>query len=209
MLTERVRRKPYSIVLLDEIEKAHPDVFNLLLQVMDDGRLTDSYGRTVDFRNTIVIMTSNAGTRQLKDFGRGVGFAASQGVNDREMSRQLVRKALEKQFSPEFLNRIDEIVTFDQLDLNAILKIIDLELKQLYLRIEALGYHLKIQDEAKKFIADKGYDKQFGARPLRRAIQSNLEDGISELIVEERLKPNDTIVARLNPTKDKIEFCIE
>lgn len=176
---------------------------------MDDGRLTDSYGRTVDFRNTIVIMTSNAGTRQLKDFGRGVGFAASQGVNDREMSRQLVRKALEKQFSPEFLNRIDEIVTFDQLDLNAILKIIDLELKQLYLRIEALGYHLKIQDEAKKFIADKGYDKQFGARPLRRAIQSNLEDGISELIVEERLKPNDTIVARLNPTKDKIEFCIE
>ncbi len=206
MLTERVRRKPYSIVLLDEIEKAHPDVFNILLQVMDDGRLTDSNGRTVDFRNTVIIMTSNAGTRQLKEFGRGVGFAAMQGVGDKEMSRSVVRKALEKQFSPEFLNRIDEIITFDQLELDAILKIIDIELRTLYQRMETLGYHLQLNDDAKEFIANKGYDKQFGARPLRRAIQTHLEDGISELIVEERLQEGNTIVAKLNEAKDKVVF---
>ena len=209
MLTERVRRKPYSIVLLDEIEKAHPDVFNILLQVMDDGRLTDSNGRTVDFRNTVIIMTSNAGTRQLKDFGRGVGFAAMQGVNDKEMSRSVVRKALEKQFSPEFLNRIDDIITFDQLDLDAILQIIDLELTSLFKRIHTLGYQLRIEPSAKEFLAKKGYDKQFGARPLRRAIQSHLEDGIAELIVEEQLKDGDTIVAKLDETDSKIVFDIE
>ena len=204
MLTERVRRKPYSIVLLDEIEKAHPDVFNILLQVMDDGRLTDSNGRTVDFRNTVLIMTSNAGTRQLKEFGRGIGFAAMQGVDDKEMSRSVVRKALEKLFAPEFLNRIDEIITFDQLDLDAIVKIIDQELTPLAQRIETLGYHLDIDDETKRFIAEKGYDKQFGARPLRRAIQTHLEDGISELIVENNLEQGSTILARLNDAKDKV-----
>jgi ATP-dependent Clp protease ATP-binding subunit ClpC len=209
MLTERVRRKPYSIVLLDEIEKAHPDVFNILLQVMDDGRLTDSNGRTVDFRNTVIIMTSNAGTRQLKEFGRGVGFAAMQGVSDKEMSRSVVRKALEKQFAPEFLNRIDEIITFDQLDLDAIITIIEQEISPLAQRIEALGYHLAIDADTKRFIAEKGYDKQFGARPLRRAIQTHLEDGISELIVEGGVAPGQTIVARLNEAKDNVEFSVQ
>ncbi len=206
MLTERVRRKPYSIVLLDEIEKAHPDVFNILLQVMDDGRLTDSNGRTVDFRNTVIIMTSNAGTRQLKEFGRGIGFAAMQGVGEKEMSRNVVRKALERQFSPEFLNRIDEIITFDQLELDSIIRIIDQELMPLTQRMETLGYHLDIDDETKKFVAEKGYDKQFGARPLRRAIQSHLEDGLSELIVENELSTGVTIQAHLNEQKDKVIF---
>lgn len=205
MLTEKVRRKPYSIVLLDEIEKAHQDVYNILLQVMDDGRLTDTLGRTVDFRNTVIIMTSNVGTRQLKEFGRGVGFASMADKSDQEVSRSVIQKALNKQFSPEFLNRIDEIITFDQLELESILKIIDLELKGLYSRIEALGYHLVITDEAKKFIAEKGYDKQFGARPLRRSIQSNLEDAISELIVEEELNSGDTLTASLEDNKIKIK----
>lgn len=205
MLTEKVRRKPYSIVLLDEIEKAHQDVYNILLQVMDDGRLTDTLGRTVDFRNTVIIMTSNVGTRQLKEFGRGVGFASMADKSDQEVSRSVIQKALNKQFSPEFLNRIDEIITFDQLELESILKIIDLELKGLFSRIEALGYHLVITDEAKKFIAEKGYDKQFGARPLRRSIQSNLEDAISELIVEEELNSGDTLTASLEDNKIKIK----
>lgn len=205
MLTEKVRRKPYSIVLLDEIEKAHQDVYNILLQVMDDGRLTDTLGRTVDFRNTVIIMTSNVGTRQLKEFGRGVGFASMADKSDQEVSRSVIQKALNKQFSPEFLNRIDEIITFDQLELESILKIIDLELKGLYSRIEVLGYHLVITDEAKKFIAEKGYDKQFGARPLRRSIQSNLEDAISELIVEEELNSGDTLTASLEDNKIKIK----
>lgn len=197
MLTERVRRKPYSIVLLDEIEKAHPDVFNLLLQVMDEGRLTDSQGRTVDFRNTVIIMTSNVGTRQLKEFGRGVGFSAMSGKDDKEVSRSVIQKALNKQFSPEFLNRIDEIITFDQLELDAILKIINVELQGLYKRVEALGMKLVISEEAQKFIAEKGYDKQFGARPLRRAIQQNLEDRISEMIVEEEVSEGDVIIVEL------------
>lgn len=197
MLTERVRRKPYSIVLLDEIEKAHPDVFNLLLQVMDEGRLTDSQGRTVDFRNTVIIMTSNVGTRQLKEFGRGVGFSAMSGKDDKEVSRSVIQKALNKQFSPEFLNRIDEIITFDQLELNAILKIINVELQGLYKRVEALGMKLVISEEAQKFIAEKGYDKQFGARPLRRAIQQYLEDRISEMIVEEEVSEGDVMIAEL------------
>ncbi|MBR2193348.1 MAG: ATP-dependent Clp protease ATP-binding subunit, partial [Bacteroidaceae bacterium] len=176
------------------------------LQVMDDGRLTDSNGRTVDFRNTVIIMTSNAGTRQLKEFGRGVGFAAMQGVNDKEMSRSVVRKALEKLFAPEFLNRIDEIITFDQLDLDAIITIIDQEINPLQQRIENLGFHFSIDAETKRFIAEKGYDKQFGARPLRRAIQSHLEDGLSELIVENDIEEGSTIVAKLNEAKDKVIF---
>lgn len=201
MLTEKVRRKPYSIVLLDEMEKAHPDVFNLLLQVMDDGRLTDTQGRTIDFRNTVIIMTSNVGTRQLKEFGRGVGFSAMAGKDEKEVSRSVIQKALNKQFSPEFLNRIDEIITFDQLELDAILQIISLELKGLYKRVEDLGIHLEITPEAQKFIAEKGYDKQFGARPLRRAIQQHLEDRISEMLVEEEVQSGDTLLAELKDDK--------
>jgi len=204
MLTEKVRRKPYSIVLLDEIEKAHTDVFNILLQVMDDGRLTDSNGHTVDFRNTVIIMTSNVGTRQLKDFGRGIGFSAMEGKNDKEVSRSVIQKALNKQFSPEFLNRIDEIITFDQLDLDAILKIIELELNELYSRIDAMGYSLSITQEAKEFIAKRGYDKQFGARPLRRAIQQNLEDPISELIIETDPPKGSELLAQLQDEKIKL-----
>ena len=201
-LTEKVRRKPYSIILLDEIEKAHPDVFNLLLQVMDEGRLTDSYGRTVDFKNTVIIMTSNVGTRQLKDFGRGIGFAAQQRADDKEYSRGVIQKALNKSFAPEFLNRIDEIITFDQLSLEDIVRIIDIELKGLYGRMEALGYHLTIEDDAKKFVASKGYDVQFGARPLRRAIQTYVEDGLSELIVSSQLQPGDGVLVSLDETKN-------
>ena len=198
-LTERVRRHPYSIVLLDEIEKAHSNVFNLLLQVLDEGRMTDGNGRLVDFRNTVIIMTSNAGTRQLKDFGRGVGFSAGIGTGlmlnekDKQNARDIVQKALSKQFSPEFLNRLDEIITFDQLDLDAIKRIIDVELKGLYSRIEQIGYHIDLSDEAKEFVASKGYDVQFGARPLKRAIQNYLEDGISDIIVNGNLEPGATI----------------
>ena len=192
-LTERVRRHPYSIVLLDEIEKAHGNVFNMLLQVLDEGRLTDGNGRFVDFRNTVIIMTSNAGTRQLKDFGRGVGFSASGSTGlmlneqDKEHARNIVQKALSKQFSPEFLNRLDEIITFDQLDLDAIKKIIDIELKSLYKRIEQIGYKVSLAEDAKEFVATKGYDVQFGARPLKRAIQNYIEDGISDIIVNGNL----------------------
>lgn len=208
-LTEKVRRKPYSIILLDEIEKAHPDVFNLLLQVMDEGRLTDSYGRIVDFKNTVIIMTSNVGTRQLKDFGRGVGFATQSRLDDKEFSRGVIQKALNKSFAPEFLNRIDEIITFDQLSLEAITKIIDIELKGLYNRIETIGYALAIEDKAKQFIASKGYDVQFGARPLKRAIQTYLEDGLSELIISSSLKDGDTINVVLNEEKDELEMKVE
>ena len=206
MLTEKVRRKPYSIVLLDEIEKAHTDVFNILLQVMDDGRLTDSNGRTVDFRNTVIIMTSNVGTRQLKDFGRGIGFSAMEGKDDKEVSRSVIQKALNKQFSPEFLNRIDEIITFDQLSLDAILKIVELELQSLLTRVSTMGYTLNITPEAKEFIAKKGYDKQFGARPLRRAIQQHIEDPLSELIVEEAPKQGSVLEAKLVDETVKIEI---
>lgn len=194
-LTEKVRRKPYSIVLLDEIEKAHPDVYNLLLQVMDEGRLTDSYGRTVDFKNTVLIMTSNIGTRQLKEFGKGIGFAAQtrNDQDDKEYSRSVITKALNKSFAPEFINRLDEIIMFDQLDLNALQKIIDIELKSLYSRMENLGYKLEITDDAKRFVASKGYDVQFGARPLKRSIQNNLEDGIAELLLNQETQTGDTI----------------
>ena len=192
-LTEKVRRKPYSIVLLDEIEKAHPDVFNLLLQVMDEGRLTDSYGRTVDFKNTIIIMTSNIGTRQLKEFGKGIGFAAQTRTDDKEYSRGVITKALNKSFAPEFINRLDEIITFDQLDIEALQKIIDIELKGLYRRMETLGYKLVIDEDAKRFVASKGYDIQFGARPLKRSIQNNLEDGLAELLLKETPQAGDTV----------------
>jgi ATP-dependent Clp protease ATP-binding subunit ClpC len=209
-LTERVRRHPYSIVLLDEIEKAHGNVFNLLLQVLDEGRLTDGNGRFVDFRNTVIIMTSNAGTRQLKEFGRGVGFSATSSSalalneQDKEHARQIVQKALSKQFSPEFLNRLDEIITFDQLDLEAIKQIIDVELKGLYKRINEMGFHVELSDEAKQFVAEKGYDVQFGARPLKRAIQTYIEDGISELIVNGNIEAGATIHITKAPDKDEL-----
>ena len=211
-LTERVRRKPYSIVLLDEIEKAHGNVFNLLLQVLDEGRLTDGNGRLVDFRNTVIIMTSNAGTRQLKEFGRGVGFntGGTLGPNmnekDKEYARSIIQKSLSRQFAPEFLNRLDEIITFDQLDLSAIGKIIDIELKGLYKRVEDLGYHLQITDKAKEFVASKGYDVQFGARPLKRAIQTYIEDGLAERILSDDLKQGATISVGKNPNKEELTF---
>lgn len=208
-LTEKVRRKPYSIVLLDEIEKAHPDVFNILLQVMDEGRLTDSYGRTVDFKNTIVIMTSNIGTRQLKEFGKGIGFAAQVRTDDKEYSRSVITKALNKSFAPEFINRLDEIITFDQLDLDALTRIIDIELKGLYSRVKNIGYKFVIDEDAKKFVATKGYDVQFGARPLKRAIQNNLEDGISELILGSEMAAGDTIKVSYDKEKDLIVMTVE
>ena len=211
-LTEKVRRHPYSIVLLDEIEKAHGNVFNMLLQVLDEGRLTDGNGRLVDFRNTVIIMTSNAGTRQLKEFGRGIGFNAggSMGLslneNDKEYARSIIQKSLSKQFSPEFLNRLDEIITFDQLDLEAIKKIIDIELSGLKKRIEDLGYKLELTDKAKEFVATKGYDVQFGARPLKRAIQNYIEDGVCELILDNKLNKGDSILIEKNPGKEELIF---
>jgi len=203
-LTEQVRRKPYSIVLFDEIEKAHPDIFNILLQIMDDGRLTDSYGRNVDFRNTIIIMTSNAGTRQLKDFGGGIGFSTLTEFDEKENSRKVVRKALDKQFSPEFLNRIDEIITFDQLDMPSIIKIVDIELEKLYERIEKLGYKLEVSSDAKNYIAHIGYDKQFGARPLRRAIQINIENLISDVLIESNINEGYIIKVEYNKDENKL-----
>ena len=214
-LTERVRRHPYSIVLLDEIEKAHSNVFNLLLQVLDEGRLTDGNGRFVDFRNTVIIMTSNAGTRQLKDFGRGIGFSAAGtgGLNmddkDREYARNIVQKALSKQFSPEFLNRLDEIITFDQLDLDAIKRIIDIELRGLFSRIADMGYTIDLSDEAKAFVATKGYDVQYGARPLKRALQTYIEDGVCEHIVNGDLQPGATIRITKAPDKDELQIDIQ
>lgn len=210
-LTERVRRKPYSIVLLDEIEKAHGNVFNLLLQVLDEGRLTDGNGRFVDFRNTVIIMTSNAGTRQLKEFGNGIGFTASTlGLNmnekDREHARSIVQKALSKQFSPEFLNRLDEIITFDQLDIEAIKRIIDVEMRGLLKRIADMGYQVQISDSAKEFVATKGYDIQYGARPLKRAIQNYIEDGICELILTDSISQGATIAIDKQKEKEELTF---
>ena len=211
-LTERVRRHPYSIVLLDEIEKAHSNVFNLLLQVLDEGRLTDGNGRFVDFRNTVINMTSNAGTRQLKDFGRGIGFGSQSGSGlalneqDKEHARGIVQKALSKQFSPEFLNRLDEIITFDQLDLEAIKRIIDIELRSLSKRIGELGYTIELSDEAKAFVATKGYDVQFGARPLKRAIQTYIEDGLCERIVNGEIETGAVIRITKAPDKEELIF---
>lgn len=208
-LTEKVRRHPYSIVLLDEIEKAHSDVFNMLLQVMDEGRLTDSLGRTVDFKNTIIIMTSNIGTRQLKEFGKGIGFTAQTGENEKEHANSVIRKALNKSFAPEFINRLDEIVTFDQLDIASLEKIIDIELTGLYKRIEGCGYHLLLDQEAKRFVAEKGYDVQFGARPLKRSIQNHLEDGLAELIINEEPQTGDTLHVCMNAQGDGVEMKVE
>lgn len=208
-LTEKVRRHPYSIVLLDEIEKAHSDVFNMLLQVMDEGRLTDSLGRTVDFKNTIIIMTSNIGTRQLKEFGKGIGFTAQTGENEKEHANSVIRKALNKSFAPEFINRLDEIVTFDQLDIASLEKIIDIELAGLYKRIESCGYHLLLDQEAKRFVAEKGYDVQFGARPLKRSIQNHLEDGLAELIINEEPQTGDTLHVCMNAQGDGVEMKVE
>ena len=212
-LTEKVRRHPYSIVLLDEIEKAHGNVFNTLLQVLDEGRLTDGNGRLVDFRNTVIIMTSNAGTRQLKEFSHGVGFNAANVRNglalnkqDKEYARSIIQKSLSQQFSPEFLNRLDEIITFDQLDLSAIKQIINIELGQLFKRVEALGYKIDITDEAKTFVAQKGYDVQFGARPLKRAIQTYIEDGLSERIINGELTEGDMIHISKEEGKNELTF---
>ena len=211
-LTEKVRRHPYSIVLLDEIDKAHGNVFNMLLQVLDEGRLTDGNGRLIDFRNTVIIMTSNAGTRQLKEFGQGIGFKAtglnglSQSEGDKQRARSIIQKSLSKQFAPEFLNRLDEIVTFDQLDLDAIKKIINIELKGLFRRVHELGYKMEITDEAKEFVAIKGYDVQFGARPLKRAIQNYIEDGLCELILSGNIKTADTIVISKEKGRDRLTF---
>ena len=212
-LTERVRRHPYSIVLLDEIEKAHGNVFNMLLQLLDEGRMTDGNGRLVDFRNTIIIMTSNSGTRQLKEFSQGVGFNAGRlGTNlnekDKEYARDIIQKSLSKTFSPEFINRLDEIITFDQLDMDAIKKIIDIELKNLFNRVENMGYHLSITDKAKELVASKGYDVQFGARPLKRAIQNYIEDGVCEKLLGEDIKPGDTISIGKDPHKEALTFNI-
>ncbi len=213
-LTERVRRHPYSIVLLDEIEKAHGNVFNMLLQVLDEGRLTDGNGRLVDFRNTIIIMTSNAGTRQLKEFGKGVGFNAgtTMGLSlddkDKEYARSIIQKSLSKQFSPEFLNRLDDIITFDQLDIQAIKTIIDLELSGLFGRMEQMGYKLNISDEAKEMVATKGYDVQFGARPLKRAIQTYIEEGLCEMMLNGEAHPGDTITIGKEEGQEKLKFKI-
>lgn len=202
-LTEKVRRRPYSVVLLDEIEKAHPDVFNLLLQVMDEGRLTDSLGRRIDFKNTLIIMTSNIGARQLKDFGAGIGFATPS-IEDKEYSHGILQKALNKAFAPEFLNRIDDIVMFEPLNKDAIFKIIDIELNGFLKRFNSLGYALSISPTAKEFIAEKGYDPQFGARPLKRAIQKYLENEIAEMIISSRLLPGDTIKVDFDKVDNKI-----
>ena len=193
-LTEKVRRRPYSVVLLDEIEKAHPDVFNLLLQALDDGQITDSLGRKIDFKNTIIIMTSNIGARQLKDFGSGVGFGTKAKENQSsDLAKGVIEGALKKAFAPEFLNRIDDVVMFNSLDRENIHEIIDIELNGLYGRINELGYKVKITNEAKDFIADKGFDSQFGARPLKRAIQKLLEDPLAEEIIKSNLEEGDTI----------------
>ena len=210
-LTEQVRRRPYSIVLLDELEKAHGNVYNLLLQVLDEGRLTDGNGRLIDFRNTVIIMTSNTGTRQLKEFSRGVGFNAG-GISDlnnmnnadKQYARSIIQKSLSKQFSPEFLNRLDEIITFDQLDMASIKKIVDIELQGLCKRIGELGYQVQLTDKAKEFIATKGYDVQFGARPLKRAIQTYVEDSVCERILSDELHNGDTIVLGKSANKDEL-----
>lgn len=214
-LSEKVRRHPYSVVLLDEIEKAHSNVFNMLLQVLDEGRLTDGNGRLVDFRNTIIIMTSNAGTRQLKDFGRGIGFSkrnilgADLDEDDKRYARDIIMKSLSKQFAPEFLNRLDDVITFDQLSIEALEKIVDIQLADLSERLLSMGYRLSITDAAKSFIANHGYDVQFGARPLRRAIQTYIEDKLSEALISEEFTPGQTIVIDKIMDKDELSFTVE
>ncbi len=208
-LTEKVRRKPYSVVLLDEIEKAHPDVFNTLLQILDDGFITDSLGRRIDFRNTIIIMTSNIGTRQLKDFGQGVGFGTSaKKAQEDDHAKSIIQNALKKSFAPEFLNRIDDVIIFKALERESIHKIIDIELDKLYSRIHDLDYNLSLTDAAKDYIADKGFDKQYGARPLKRAIQKYVEDALAEKIVNSKLKEGDNILMDLDKKTDSLTIKI-
>ncbi len=209
-LTERVRRKPYSIVLFDEIEKAHPDVFNILLQVMDEGQLTDGNGTTIDFKNTVLIMTSNCGSRQVKEFGQGVGFAkATDAANDKRLAHDLVKKAIHKQFAPEFLNRLDNIIYFDQLDQDAIRRIVDIELKPLIKRVADIGYTMEVSDEARMLLGRKGYDVQFGARPLKRAIQEHIEDALCDLIINGAKKGSTISVNVSAENKDKIEVNVK
>ena len=209
-LTEAVRRKPYAVVLLDEIEKAHPDVFNILLQILDEGHVTDSLGRKVDFRNTIIILTSNIGTRDLKDFGDGVGFGTSAKKSSSDArARSTIENALKKAFAPEFLNRIDDIIFFNALEKENIHQIIDLELNKLYERLEKLNYKIKLTDEAKEFIVEKGWDKDFGARPLKRAIQKYVEDLLAEMLVNKEMKEGDSVVLTLNESKDGLVGKVE
>jgi ATP-dependent Clp protease ATP-binding subunit ClpC len=206
-LTEKVRRRPYAIVLLDEIEKAHPDVFNLLLQALDDGQMTDSLGRRIDFKNAIIIMTSNIGARDLQDYGKGVGFGTTaRAEGTEENNRSIVEKALRKAFAPEFLNRIDDIVMFKSLSRDDIHKIIDIELASVYKRVAELGYDLKLNDEAKDFLLEKGYDEKFGARPLKRAIQKFIEDPMAEEIINQNVEEGDKIIVGLNKEKTDVSI---
>jgi len=209
-LTEKVRRRPYCIVLLDEIEKAHPDVFNLLLQALDDGQMTDSLGRRIDFKNSVIIMTSNIGARQLQDFGTGVGFGTTSrsSVEDQE-KKGVIEAALRKAFAPEFLNRIDDIIVFNALKKESIFQIIDIELSKLFHRVTDLGYHIKLSDTAKDIIAERGYDEKFGARPLKRAIQKYLEDPLADEIINSNIKPGDTLIVDYNKEKDEITMKVE
>jgi len=209
-LTEKVRRKPYSVILLDEIEKAHPDVFNMMLQVLDDGYLTDSLGRKIDFRNTIIIMTSNIGARKLKDFGQGVGFGTSaKKLQAEEYAKGVIENALKKAFAPEFLNRVDDVIVFNALEREDIHKIIDIELSKLYKRIKLLGYDLSLSEKAKDYISDKGFDKQYGARPLKRAIQKYIEDALAEEIINSQLSENDSIFMDLDDDADELKITIK
>ncbi|MEP7257380.1 MAG: ATP-dependent Clp protease ATP-binding subunit, partial [Flavitalea sp.] len=209
-LTEKVRRKPYSVILLDEIEKAHPDIYNILLQVLDDGQLTDGLGRKVDFKNSTIIMTSNIGVRQLKDFGEGVGFATqSRTQNSEENNKAVIEKALKKTFSPEFLNRIDDVIIFNSLTKDNIFQIIDILMKGVLKRLNALGFTLELTEDAKNFIAEKGYDVQFGARPLHRAIQKYLEDPLAEEILSMNIKQGDLLLADLTEDKTRIQFTLK
>ncbi|MFT5582325.1 MAG: ATP-dependent Clp protease ATP-binding subunit ClpC, partial [Psychromonas sp.] len=209
-LTEKVRRKPYSIILLDEIEKAHPDVFNLLLQVLDEGHMTDGLGRKIDFKNTIIIMTSNIGARQLADFGTGVGFGTKSQISQTDENvKSVVQNALRKAFAPEFLNRVDDMIMFSSLDRGAIHKIIDLELMKLYGRINELGYQIEMTEKAKDFLVDKGYDEKFGARPLKRAIQKYIEDPLAEEIIKSSLEEGDTIKMDIKKGADELTINIE
>ena len=209
-LTEQVRRKPYSVVLMDEIEKAHPDVFNILLQVLDDGHITDSLGRKIDFRNTIIVLTSNIGTRQLKDFGDGVGFGtAAKTSSSDDRARSTIENALKKTFAPEFLNRIDDVIIFNALEKEDIIKIIDIELQKLYSRLSALGYHLELTEEARDFIAEKGYDRDYGARPLKRAIQKYIEDPMAEEIINSEIHEGDSLLLEMNEAKDGIRISVK
>ena len=213
-LTEKVRRKPYAVILLDEIEKAHPDVFNMLLQVLDDGYLTDSLGRKIDFKNTVIIMTSNIGARKIKDFGQGVGFGTTARKDQAEENakgiiQDILKKELSKFFAPEFLNRVDDVIVFNALDRKEIHQIIDIELKKLYNRIQSLGYNLELSDKAKDFISEKGFDKEYGARPLKRAIQKYIEDALAEEIITAKIGEGDKIFMDIEEGKEELTIKIE